>query len=56
MNVDDNHTEAARRFAVEFGWHGRWIGGGATDGRGDVYVCDDERFGNGVFVIKEQKK
>ncbi len=36
--VDYSHAAAAKRFAVEKGWRGRWIGGGMPDGTGDCFV------------------
>jgi hypothetical protein len=38
LNVDDNHTVAARALAEKYGWQGAWIAGGAADGTGNVYV------------------
>jgi hypothetical protein len=42
LNSDANHTQAARALASKLGWSGLWIGGGAADGRGNVYVLDDK--------------
>lgn len=41
IGVDDNHRAAAHALAVKLKWSGRWIAGGAADGRGNVYVNDD---------------
>lgn len=41
LGSDENHTAAARALAAKLGWSGRWVAGGASDGRGNVYVNDD---------------
>jgi len=48
-DANTNHTRAAEALAREFGWVGRWVAGGAEDGRGNVYVQDD---GDGFTVGK----
>ena len=47
LGTDENHTAAAQALAAKLGWSGRWIAGGAGDGRGNVYVNDD---GDGFTV------
>ena len=41
LNIEDNHTRAAKALAEKFGWGGRWFGGGLPDDRGYVFVCTD---------------
>jgi hypothetical protein len=41
LGTDDNHRAAAEALARKLNWSGRWIAGGAADGRGNVYVWDD---------------
>lgn len=38
LSIDDNHSAAARAYAVKMGWEGEWHGGGKVDGTGNVYV------------------
>src|SRR5688500_14633275 len=36
---DGAHNEAALALIDKMGWGGTWVGGGAPDGKGNVYVC-----------------
>lgn len=38
LNVEANHAAAARKYAHEWGWTGRWIGGALPDGTGYLFV------------------
>jgi len=41
LNVDDNHTAAARALAVKLKWGGLWVGGGGEVGNVYVLVTDE---------------
>lgn len=51
LGIDENHTAAARALASKLGWAGRWVAGGAGDGRGNVYVQDD----GDAFVVDKAR-
>lgn len=38
LNIDANHTAAAKAFAEEHEWAGQWCGGGLPDQTGNCYV------------------
>lgn len=38
LNADANHAAACQKFADEWGWTGRWIGGQMPDGKGYLFV------------------
>lgn len=38
LNVDENHTAAAKTLAQKFGWYGQWVGGGMPSKDGNCYV------------------
>lgn len=38
MSIDENHKEAAAKFAREFDWSGEWIGGAYDDKDAQVFV------------------
>jgi hypothetical protein len=50
LDINENHTGAARALAVKLGWAGRWVAGGGSDGCGNVYVQDD---GDGFTVERK---
>lgn len=43
LNADENHRAAAKAFAAEWEWHGRWIGGALPDGTGYLFVNDTSK-------------
>jgi hypothetical protein len=38
LNPEENHIEAAKAFALKWGWLGQWSGGARADDRGYVFV------------------
>jgi hypothetical protein len=40
LNIEENHSHAARQLAEKLGWKGNWYGGGTP--KGDyVFVCSE---------------
>lgn len=39
LGHEREHATAVLAFLKARGWHGLWVGGGAADQRGEVYVC-----------------
>ena len=38
LNLDEDHTRAAKLLAAKLGWAGLWHGGGRPDNAGNMYV------------------
>lgn len=45
LDVTENHTAAARKFAEKYGWEGKWVGG-SLPGGGYVFVWSTCRLGD----------
>lgn len=43
LNINDNHTAAAKALATRLDWKGDWYGGGLPDGKGNCYVCTNSK-------------
>ena len=38
LDINENHTAAAKALAEKYDWKGEWVGGASPDGRGFVFV------------------
>lgn len=53
LDIDPNHTAAAKALAIKLKWKGHWCGGSLPDGTGNAYVQGNS--GNHyTFEVREE--